>query len=96
MQAVIIGLTNSGKSSILKALTNANPKIASYGFTTTEPEIGTLTFANCNIQIVDLPPIGSQNFDLGVVNNAETIIIVIEKLHELESVINSLKNKTAK
>ena len=44
MQVVIVGLTNSGKSSILKSLTNAKPRIASYGFTTKKSEIGTLNY----------------------------------------------------
>jgi uncharacterized protein len=96
MQAVIIGLTNSGKSSVLKELTNADPKIASYGFTTKEPEIGILYYANCHIQIVDLPPIGSENFDSGIVNNADTLLIVIEKLHELKSILEIQKNRHAK
>lgn len=96
MQAVLVGLTNSGKSSVLKSLTNAEPKIASYGFTTTEPEIGTLNYQGCNIQIIDLPPIGSENFDKGLVNTADTILIVVEKLHEIESVLESITNKNAK
>jgi small GTP-binding protein len=96
MQAVLIGLTNSGKSSILKALTNTNPKIASYGFTTTEPEIGTLKYANCNIQIIDIPPIASEYFDHGMVNNADTLLIVIEKIHELEEINSLIRNKHAK
>ena len=66
LQAVLIGLTNSGKSSILKSITNADPRIASYGFTTTEPEIGTLNYQGCNIQIIDLPPLSSPNFDKGL------------------------------
>src|SRR3989338_211698 len=37
LQAVIIGLTNSGKSSLLSALTNTNPEIAPYDFTTKIP-----------------------------------------------------------
>lgn len=93
MQAVIIGLTNSGKSSILKVLTNAQPKIASYGFTTSEPEIGTLHHQGCNIQIIDLPPIASENFELGIMNNTDTLLIVVEKINEINPTLEAIKNK---
>lgn len=92
MQAVLVGLTNTGKSSLLKVLTNAQPKIASYGFTTSEPLIGSLFYKGCNIQIIDLPPIASENFDRGIVNNADTLLIIIEKINEIVSVLESVKN----
>ena len=92
MQAVLIGLTNSGKSSTLKILTNTNPKIASYGFTTIELEIGTLNYQGCHIQIIDLPPIASENFDKGIINSADVLLIVVEKTHEIEHVLDSIKN----
>lgn len=96
MQAVLVGLTNSGKSSILKSLTNATPNIASYGFTTQYPEIGTLHYSGCNIQIVDLPPIASQNYDKGIVNNADTLLMVVEKIDEIPEIIKNINNKNAK
>ena len=96
LQAVLVSLTNSGKSSILKSLTNASPKIASYGFTTIKPEIGILNYESCNIQIIDLPPIASEYFDRGIVNNADTLLIVVEKIQEIEIVKDSIRNKNAK
>lgn len=38
----LIGLPNVGKSSLLERLTNANPKIGNYPFTTLEPNLGTI------------------------------------------------------
>ena len=96
MQAVLLGLTNSGKSSILKAITNAHPKIASYGFTTAEPEIGTLNFKGCNIQIIDLPPIASENFNKGLLSAADTLLITIEKTDEIKPILDLIKNLNEK
>ncbi|MBT4135346.1 TGS domain-containing protein [archaeon] len=93
MQAILIGLTNSGKSSLLKTLTNAKPQIASYGFTTTEPEIGTLNHKGCSIQIIDMPPIASEHFDKGIINNADTLLIVVEKIDEIKPTLDAIKNK---
>jgi len=96
LQAVMVGLTNSGKSSLLRALTNAYPKIASYGFTTTEPELGTLTYQGINIQLVDIPPIASEHFDKGIVNNADVLLIVVEKIHEIKEILKNLKETKSK
>jgi hypothetical protein len=96
LQAVLIGLTNSGKSSLLKAITNATPQIASYGFTTTQPEVGTLGYEGCSIQIIDMPPIFSPNFNKGIINSADTLLIIVEKISDIQPILEQIKqNKKA-
>ena len=51
----IIGLPNAGKSSLLAAITNANPKIANYKFTTLNPNLGVVSYDDKEITIADIP-----------------------------------------
>ncbi len=55
----LIGFPNAGKSSLLKTLTNAVPKIGNYPFTTLEPNLGTISTKTKNgknkIVLADIP-----------------------------------------
>ena len=51
----IIGLPNAGKSSLLAAITNANPKIANYQFTTLNPNLGVASYDDKEVTIADIP-----------------------------------------
>jgi len=90
MQVVIIGKTNSGKSSLLKILTNASPKISGNRFTTTEPQIGILEYNGTQIQIVEIPAIDGEKFDKGIVHTSDVIIILVNKLSEIREIENLL------
>ena len=96
MQAVIVGKTNTGKSSLLSRLTNASPKIAEYEFSTKEPQFGTMFFGGASIQLVDLPPVESEYFDRGVANNSDVLLIAITSLSQVKEVEEKLEKATKK
>ena len=51
----IVGMPNSGKSSLLSALTSAKPKIANYPFTTINPNLGVTSYDNREVTLADIP-----------------------------------------
>lgn len=62
----LVGYPNAGKSTLLRALTRARPKVAPYPFTTLHPIIGTLEFDNFqSLKIADIPGL-IQNAHKGV------------------------------
>ncbi|MEK6819159.1 MAG: GTPase, partial [Nanoarchaeota archaeon] len=93
-QFVLFGLTGKGKTQLLTSLTNAKTIIKGTMFSTKAPEIGTFEFQGVKAQIVDTPSIGSEDFDSGIINNADCLLIVIETLEEIEEVSKYLGRAT--
>lgn len=52
-----VGFPNAGKSSLLKELTNADPKVGAYPFTTKIPNLGMLRIADKDVVLADIPGI---------------------------------------
>ncbi len=80
-QVVLLGPPNCGKSSLLAALTRAEPVIAEYPFTTTRPHPGMLPFEDVQIQLVDLPPIAREHMDPwmpNVVQAADAALLLVD------------------
>ncbi len=53
----IIGMPNAGKSTLLSKISNANPKIGDYPFTTLNPVLGTIKRFDKEIILADIPGI---------------------------------------
>ena len=95
-QVILVGLTNSGKSQLLRRLTNATPSVSDSPFTTREPVIGTMHYEGISAQIVDLPAITSKNFDTSLLHTANYILVVLERLDDISLFEDFLKHCTGK
>jgi len=97
-QVMLVGPTNTGKSQLLAALTEAIPDIAEYRFTTKNPVPGMMKFEDIQIQLVDTPPIGYKEVKVllsNVLRSADLIAIVIdlslEPVSQVEVALQGLK-----
>jgi len=86
MQAAIIGMTKTGKSTLISLLTNAKPKISDYDFTTRFPVIGIMDYNGVGIQLIEIPAIESEYYDRGIANSADTLLILIDNLEQLKEI----------
>jgi ribosome-interacting GTPase 1 len=80
-QVVLLGLPNSGKSSLFSQVTHAFSEVAEYPFTTQKPIPGMMKFENIQIQLVDTPPIQLDHIEPGLSNlirNADALLLIID------------------
>jgi uncharacterized protein len=96
MQAVIIGKTKSGKSSLISLLTNAKPEIANYEFTTKYPIVGMMDYNGVGIQLIEVPAIESEYYDRGIVNSADTILILVTDLSQISEIEKNAERSPGK
>tara|TARA_B100000700_G_scaffold167041_1_gene184561 strand:+ start:7 stop:990 length:984 start_codon:yes stop_codon:yes gene_type:complete len=98
----IVGLPNAGKSSLLASITNANPKIANYKFTTLNPNLGVATYDDKEITIADIPGLiegAHEGVGLGIkflkhIERCKTLLHMIDITDEnLENSYKQIKNE---
>jgi ribosome-interacting GTPase 1 len=81
-QVCIIGLTQSGKSTLLNSLTNANVEVGDHPYTTQIPQVGMMFVEDVPIQLIEIP----STFDpdaLSLLHTCDEIIILIDKSKDI-------------
>jgi ribosome-interacting GTPase 1 len=80
-QVVLVGPPNTGKSSLLRALTNAKPDVAEYPFTTWTPMPGMMRFENVQIQLIDTPPLNEEHVEpelMNLIRRADVVLLMLD------------------
>ncbi len=80
-QVIVIGPPNAGKSSLITALTNAEPEIAPFPHTTHKPTPGMAPYENIQFQLVDTPPITADYVDplmMDLVRRVDIVVILLD------------------
>lgn len=94
--AALLGFPNVGKSSLLRRLSNAKPKVADYPFTTIEPVLGVVSVADDRqITVLDVPGLlegAAEGHGLGLdflahLERARLLLHVVDAGQELEEAI---------
>ena len=97
-QVVLVGPANVGKSALVAALTNANPEVADFPFTTWKPTPGMMLVENIQIQLIDTPPLDRGFVEselLNLIRRSDLILLVVDlqtdPVQQLESTIAFLQ-----
>lgn len=99
----LLGFPNAGKSTLLRAITRARPKVAPYPFTTLQPYLGTVRYSDMEtLTVADLPGLieGShRNNGLGVsflrhVQRCTALLLLVDlSLPEPWTYVHVLRNE---
>jgi ribosome-interacting GTPase 1 len=97
-QVVLAGPPNVGKSSLLRALTNATPEVSEAPFSTWEPTPGMMPYEEVQIQLVDTPPLNEDYMEPGLldlIRRADLVLLLVDlqtrPLEQLEESVRLLQ-----
>jgi len=97
-QVAVVGVTNVGKSSLVAALTNAEPEISPSPYTTWTPTPGMMPFEDIQIQLIDTPPLSREFVEPEMMNLIRQIdlgLLVVDlqayPIDELEEAVSILE-----
>jgi len=80
-QVAVIGPANTGKSTLVRTLTNATPDVAPYPFTTWTPTPGMMLIDNIQVQLIDTPPINGDHIEpemMAMIRRADLALMMLD------------------
>jgi len=102
-QVALVGLTTSGRSSLLRWLTNAKPEVSPHQFKTRVPVPGMMEYENVQIQLVEIPAVyedigsgkGLGPQIIASIRNSDAIALVmdlsVDPAHQMETILTELR-----
>jgi len=102
-EVAIVGLPNTGKSSLFRSLTGVEAEVADYPYTTLIPNVGMLNLGGFGFEIVDLPPVPDGPLETvpyaaglkEAVLNANLLCLVVDLGSDAESQIEVIRERLA-
>ena len=102
-QVILLGLPNSGKSSLFSQITNASSEVGDYSFTTQKPIPGMTKYENLQIQLVDTPPVQLDHIEPGfsnLIRNADALLLLVDltgdPIFQMEIILEELNKMRIK
>ncbi len=103
-QVVLVGIPNSGKSTLLNLLTDAKAEVAPYPFTTKKPEVGMMDYKGAKVQLVEVPALIEGSAEgkangmraLSIIRNADAVVFVLSNEQNADSELKVLQGELEK
>ena len=80
-QVVVIGPPNTGKSSLVKLITNTSPEVADFPHSTHRPTPGMAQYENIQFQLIDTPPMTRDYTDpvlTDLIRRSDIVVILLD------------------
>jgi uncharacterized protein len=99
-QVMVLGTANVGKSSLVAALTNAEPEISPAPFTTWKPLPGMMPIENIQVQLIDTPALDLDFIEpalIDLIRRCDLILLVVDlqadPLQQMDFALNQLQER---
>lgn len=96
-QVCMIGPTQSGKSTLLNSLSNAQVRVSDHAFTTKKPNVGMMFYGDVPIQVIEIPSTFDPQY-LSIARTCDLILVLLDSTQDVtkqEATIRKLLDEKA-